>query len=472
MPGTAVTSSMGICDLWFFRKCITFPRIPSTPSVTTPPDVPERPGYSPEIALIDCVEKYCPKPKNNQSECCPKPENGECDGRKDSAPVSSATKGTCQQCRDIEKCFTQKKGMASRTWDETLCPNGVVTPDYDDPSRIENTVFSEKVRIIEPFDMTVYIHSKGDATSEETQMLVGAGHLNLKPGDIVISAQAGGIFHKLHNVTHMSDFTMMWGTPATLTDAITYADFKGPVSVSKIDDDESLEQKPPVSLLDDIISGNAKLKVGTVVHDLDPLTVYKCLGRTYMTSEGDRDTSFYLVLVRDSSSNNHYQVGNIVWSKKSSGFLETVLGVWPTSMATLVNTTLTECNNLDTSKLKLSLPSGKAHFIGGDNNPGLFMFDINAQVNLDVGDVISGRESAGILAKVLKVHSTGSFIILEVTNIELVKDGSAITRLSVKDITDRRVVRRKRSEHTAKFTLLEGQFGGSEVRRMIVSIYI
>ena len=335
------------------------------------------------------------------------------------------------------------------------CPNGVVKPDYDDPRRMEKITFrKELLHVIKPEETTIYHCTEYDNPSEETQLLVAVGSLSIKKGDIVVSAQAGGIFHKLQSITlRQNSFTEMRAEFAKLEDAITYADFSANVEMHEIDDAVSLEQVPPASLFDDVISGKVQLNLGTVVHALDDVTVHKCLGRMYMTSDSEEVASFNLVIKVEHSSNNVYRVGDILTSGKSSSFLETVVRVQPINKDIFVSTRLTNCNSLDTTKLKLSLPMRKTSCVGGDNNPGLLMFDKSTRINLDVDDVISGRESFKIFVKVLKVRSTGSFVILEVANIERVEKGSAVTLINVGDITERRVVRRKRDlkiEYTKK----------------------
>ncbi|KAK2142478.1 hypothetical protein NP493_4864g00000 [Ridgeia piscesae] len=238
--------------------------------------------------------------------------------------------------------------------------------------------------------------------------------------------------------------TLMRAETATLRDAIRYADFSADMKMYEIDDVASLEQTPSAALFDDVISGDVQLTSGTVVHALDDVTVYKCLGRTYTTTDSETATSYNLVIETASNDNTVYHVGDILTSHTSSGFLETVLGMWSTRVGTFVKTTLTGCNNLDVSTLKLSSPLANTSCIGGDNNPGLLMFDQTTQIDLNVGDVLSGRESSTIFVKVLSVRSSGSFVILEVANIDLVESGSVVTLLNPEHITERRVVRRKR----------------------------
>ena len=407
LPGNASETNLGHCDTWFFHECVTTTLASKCSS---------------QISVLDCSNRYCKETANY------------------------GNMATCQQCKDVEHCYS--KALATTkcsSWNETRCPNGEVKPDYDDPHRIETTVFSDGLKTIKPEDSTLYVCSTYDHPSEDIHLLVAAGRLNVKAGDIVASAQAGGVFHKLHEVTHVSQFTMMRAKMASLREAIRYADFSADFQTYEIDDRASLEQTPPAALYDDVISGRVDIN-GTVVHSLDNSTVKKCRGRTYQTSGSVTATSVNLVIEVDPTNNTTFQVGDILTSNTSSGFLETVLGVWSTSVGTVVKTTLTECDNLDVSKLRLSSPVRSTSCVGGDNNPGLLIYDKLAQINLNVGDVVSGRESAEIFAKVLKVRYSGNFVILEVASVERVENGTAVTQVTVEDVTEGHVVERRKRD--------------------------
>jgi len=299
----------------------------------------------------------------------------------------------------------------------------------------------------------MYYCTEYDNLLDEDQLLVATGRANLKAGDIVASAQAGGIFHKINQVSHQSGFTLMRAEMATLTEAIRYADFSTDIHLIEIDDAATLEQTPPTSLFDDVISGKVQLDSETVIHTLNDVDVYKCLGTTYTTNASKSATSYHLVVKIDPFNNDTFQAGDVLTSNSSSGFLETVLSVSPTTVGTFVKTILTDCSDLDVLKLKLSSPLRKTSCIGGDNNPGLLMYRQNTRVDLDMGDVVSGRKSSNIFAKVLKVRHSGSFVILEVANVERVDNGSAVTQLDPDDVTERQVVRRKRDVGPLSFEI-------------------
>ena len=395
LPGTATSASLGTCEAWFFRQCVT---------------AGEYSRCSNYIATLDCNVRYC-----NES-------------------ASYANKGTCQQCKDVEHCYSESNNETTvcSTWNETRCPDGIVAPDYEDARRIENTVFSEGLRLVTPKERTLYYCPDFGDVPHGRIMLAANGRLNVRPGDVVASAQAGGVFHKVNDVTRLNGVTLMTAEAASLLDAFRYADFSTQTAARLLDEDTSLEQRPPDVLVDDVISGNVRLNSATNVHNLGTVNAHKCKGRSYRASDGETATTYHVVLETDNVS---YAVEDILVSKHSSGFLETVRGAWSTRVGTMVNTTLTECSNLDTSKLKLSQPRRNTSCVGGDNNPGLLIFDKDIPPTVNIGDVVVGRNSFAIVAKVLRVEYSAGFAILEVANVERIENGTAITRLNSDDIS-------------------------------------
>ena len=400
LPGNASASALASCRAWFFHECVTA----ATNS-----------RCSGQISSLDCNDRYCRENVN---------------------------KALCHQCKDIEDCYSNTTGCSA--WNETRCPDGVARPNYTDPSRTDKVVFSDRLRLIKPRDRTLYQCTEYDDSAEDTQLLVAAGRLDVEAGDILASAQAGGIFHKLSSVTRVDHLTMMRAEMASLRSAIRYADFDADMQMYEMDDVDSLEEKPPMSLLDDITSGNVKLNPRTVVHNLDSVTAYKCLGKTYLTNVSSTGSTFNLVIKTDPQNKDQYKVGDVLTSYKTSGFLETILGTWSTSIGTVANTSLAVCNDLDLSKLKLSAPLRKTSCVGGDNNPGLLVFDDSRQVHLDVGDVVPGRESSEVLATVLAVRAGAGVVVLEVATVERVEDSRALTRVRTEDVRRGLVTRRRR----------------------------
>ena len=97
---------------------------------------------------------------------------------------------------------SQEKGRC-RAWNETRCPHGLVQVDYTDPSRINSTLLKSNVKVIDPNSTIIYscpvlLPGQDDATS----MFVAPRGLGIKVGDVLSSAQARGVMHKVNDITN------------------------------------------------------------------------------------------------------------------------------------------------------------------------------------------------------------------------------------------------------------------------------
>ena len=95
----------------------------------------------------------------------------------------------------------QEQGKC-RAWNETRCPHGLVHVDYSDPNRINNTLIRNNVKVIDPnttimYSCPVLLPSQDEATS----VFVAPKGLGIKVGDVLSSAQAGGVMHKVNGTT-------------------------------------------------------------------------------------------------------------------------------------------------------------------------------------------------------------------------------------------------------------------------------
>ena len=95
----------------------------------------------------------------------------------------------------------QEKGRC-RAWNETRCPHGLVQVDYTDPNRINNTLIKSNVKVVDPNTTIIYscpvlLPGQDDATS----VFVAPRGLGIKVGDVLSSAQAGGVMHKVNDTT-------------------------------------------------------------------------------------------------------------------------------------------------------------------------------------------------------------------------------------------------------------------------------
>ncbi len=102
----------------------------------------------------------------------------------------------------------QERGTC-RAWNETRCPNGLVQVDYTDPNRINNTLLRSNVKVIDPNTTIIYscpviLPGQDDATS----VFVVPRGLEIKVGDVLSSAQAGGVMHKVNDTKTLGKICM------------------------------------------------------------------------------------------------------------------------------------------------------------------------------------------------------------------------------------------------------------------------
>ncbi len=78
----------------------------------------------------------------------------------------------------------------------------MVQVDFTDPNRINNTMLQSNVKVIDPNTTIIYscpviLPGHDDAT---TVFVVPSG-LKINVGDVLSSAQAGGVMHKVNDTT-------------------------------------------------------------------------------------------------------------------------------------------------------------------------------------------------------------------------------------------------------------------------------
>ena len=97
--------------------------------------------------------------------------------------------------------YLQEKGKC-RAWNETRCPYGLVQVNYKDPNRINYTLIRSNVKVIDPNTTLIYscpVLLPGQ--DEATSVFVAPNGLEINVGDVLSSAQAGGIMHKVNDTT-------------------------------------------------------------------------------------------------------------------------------------------------------------------------------------------------------------------------------------------------------------------------------
>ena len=102
----------------------------------------------------------------------------------------------------------QEQGKC-RAWNETRCPHGLVHVDYSDPNRINNTLIRSNVKAIDPNSSIIYscpviFPGQDDVTS----VFVVPRGLGIKVGDVLSSAQAGGVMHTVNDTATIGKICM------------------------------------------------------------------------------------------------------------------------------------------------------------------------------------------------------------------------------------------------------------------------
>ena len=88
-----------------------------------------------------------------------------------------------------------------RAWNETRCPSGIIKVDYTDPSRMESVQFKSNVKTIDP-NTTIIYACKSTILQESSTTFIGPETLDVNPGDVLSSAQSGGIIHKIRSTSN------------------------------------------------------------------------------------------------------------------------------------------------------------------------------------------------------------------------------------------------------------------------------
>jgi len=277
--------------------------------------------------------------------------------------------------------------------------------DYTDPNRINSTLLKSNVKVIDPNTAIIYscpvlLPGQDDATS----VFVAPRDLGIKVGDVLSSAQAGGVMHKVTDTTNTGPYTIIIGTPSKIEDVIQYADFTQKVSPIRLVDDSTLDEEPNLDDLYGLIDGKIQL-INTVLHVLPANTsVFKCVGHIYKVDD-DLVTSQFLVIRKDHAVN--VRPGDVVVSAQSHGFIENVVRVNQISDMVLMEAELERCTENSTwiHRFKPRLQNLKSDSdvvcTGGDNSYTLIITEPDSEKQqISVNDSIIGRSSNPFIAKI------------------------------------------------------------------------
>ncbi|XP_028418435.1 uncharacterized protein LOC114543780 isoform X2 [Dendronephthya gigantea] len=406
LPGTGYKADIGHCKSWFYHNCISVGRNPSCSSA---------------IKVIDCSTNLC------------------------NPDQSRSNKGSCQQCKDLERCYNYNNTDNSTSprcygWDERKCAKGFVKKDYEDTSRIDKVVTMSNVKLINSDDLKLY----GCPVEENLVIVTKQSSIKFKKGDIISSTQAEGVFHKIEDIAYTDQHVLMSVIPARLEEAISYSDFNQEVPLQTVLVQDLFEDRPDDSLLQDVLSGDSPIN-GTKIHTIftgSGNNVYKCLARTYTTEDDEEVTTFFLVIPMTSIDGN-LSVGHVLVGNSSDGFLETVTDIIQEDDAMFVYTELTTCSHSFSNLKKFkTLGESTSSCLGGDDLLGLKITGNDA--NVTVRDIIVGRTSGAFFGKVLSFYVENETYFVELMPLVSVKDGNIKEQFNISATSPRR---RKRAEY-------------------------
>ena len=380
MPGTnhgPDTHMSTSCQSWFYFQCLTLE------SSSTCSD---------QIAVIPCDSRYC------------------------NTNATERSAALCQQCKDVERCYDISSSC--HTWNETKCPYGKPVPNYDDSSRIENTEFKSNVQDIN--NKTIYLCPYALSKTRDNLFIYKGS--DMKTGRIMIGRQCGGIMHQVTSTANINKYQLLVATPVGLEYVINYADFRKTFDLSDSSDDEvTIEESPDDELVTEMISkaNNLSQSVHLVENE-----IYKCIGHLYSDGITAKLTKTYYVVMKQSASLPIFNVGDIIISNKTEGFLETIEMVEEIDIGMIAQTQLSVCDFQSVREMSFHLEIDKRDMAcqGGNNWPGILYWENKSVGNLN-GTTVVGRKSAAVLGKIINEHHTKNYIFLELVPVSSLDNG-------------------------------------------------
>ncbi|CAH1231914.1 TNXB [Branchiostoma lanceolatum] len=365
------------CNMWFYHSCFT---------------VDKRDRCSGQIEVMDCEQWQC-----NPS-------------------LSTTTVESCLRCQDIEGCFKELGEDYCNVWNEDQCPKGFIHPLYNDTTRIEKILVGHNVEYV-PLEDNILYRCPVRLSSWGATMFVNEGELDIRIGQVLSSPQANGVLHKVEQVIKTGVYTMIVAHPATLEDMLDYSDFSQEVQLEMAVDMKRNEGVPELSVVERVLSGNETLDGSNVRVIMEDASVYKCIGARAM-NEGEGS---YHLLMRDTP--DHLSVGDVIVSNHSNGILERVIKQTTTARphGVFIQTKLQDCftsfnlreelETTDGEPLQVTLPCSG----GPDGTDGLLVVNaVGKEVDLEPGDVVVGRRSGRLLAKVMNITLAAEYTLVEV----------------------------------------------------------
>ncbi|CAH1791539.1 unnamed protein product, partial [Owenia fusiformis] len=245
--------------------------------------------------------------------------------------------------------------------------------------------------------------------------------LPIQVGNIIASAQAGGMLHKVENVKQYDGFTIFHGKFASLEEAIEYTDFEMEAPLETIDDPVTIEEVPDSDLLEVLLSGEGTISNVPNVTVISEENIYKCVGRLFHAEDDIHNeiSSVTLVLLTKDLTET-YKKGGVLIGNATKGYLEVIKTI--STSAKIAVTSLLDCSTekhllhkiITSTTVDSEATKGGKRMIcpGGDNWPALQYFH-QSQTDLTHGDIIVGRPSGAFLLQIYEVTSIGEFTFIE-----------------------------------------------------------
>ncbi|XP_074657284.1 uncharacterized protein LOC141910490 [Tubulanus polymorphus] len=348
------------------------------------------------------------------------------------------TPETCQNCKDFDNCFKTENVSENKkcsSWNSTKCPGGFIRPDYSDSSRILNTVFKDGVKSIAADQATVFKCPVTIGSSDSSILVVDRPMKNLTRGDVIVSSQADGVFHKIDAVNILDDkLTIMQGDMARIEDVIKYADFQQNVDLIEINDPRTIESLPSKVVIDSGAVTNTSNN--SVVHHIKSgKTAYKCVGHEYALSSGRKVYTYVVVLPAAETTGQTYVTGDVIIGSHSDGYLETVDKLTMTSVGSFFTTRLVDCGTTGSIQtVTKTVTSAKVALscVGGNNWPSMYLLDEGQTVT--IGDLMSLRSAEPIAGQIVTVHSDSQYVYLELLPVDRIDSMSLKTTVPLSEL--------------------------------------
>ncbi|XP_019646646.1 PREDICTED: uncharacterized protein LOC109487118 [Branchiostoma belcheri] len=354
----------------------------------------------------DCMGRTCICDRGWRGEDCSK---ATCNERNDCGEFGTCVGPNICRCRN----GWQVDGFC-KVWNEDQCPKGFIHPLYNDTTRIEKILIGHNVEYV-PLEGNILYRCPVRFSSWGATMFVNEGDLDIRIGQVLSSPQANGVLHKVEQVIRTDNYTVIVAHPAALEDMLDYSDFSQEVQLEMAVDMKRNEGAPELSVVERVLSGNGTFHGSTVRVITEDTSVYKCIGaRARNEGEGS-----YHLLMRDIP--DHLSVGDVIVSNHSNGILEQVIQQTLTPYGAFIQTQLQDCfitfnfqEQLKTAE-GVTLPASLPCSGGPEGAHGLLIVDsAGGEADVGTGDVVVGRRSGRLLAKVLNITPADEYTLVEV----------------------------------------------------------